>query len=75
MKTKQYFVEFTSDTRCCGSYQHGAGNAGSIKSAKSIIRNMRKMYADTNPRDFCVYDRWADVDPKTNFVPCVYSEK
>ena len=71
---KQYFVEYESDKRICGSYNHIAGNASTINSAKSIIRKIRKMLAEENPRNFRVYDCWADVDEETNFVPCVYAE-
>lgn len=71
---KQYFVEYESDKMICGSYNHTAGNASTINSAKSIIRKIRKMIAEENPRNFRVYDCWADVDEKTNFVSCVYAE-
>ena len=72
---KQYFVEFESDQIVCGSNVHMASNASSIKSAKSIIKNIRKEYQNDNPRNFKVFDSWADVDSSTNFVPCVYEEK
>ncbi len=72
---KQYFVEYESDNRICGSYNHTAGNANTINSAKSIIRKIKKMLAEENPRNFRVYDCWADVDEETNSVPCVYSEQ
>ena len=72
---KQYFVEFESDKIVCRSKIHIACRASTIKSAKSIIRNIRKNYAEENPRNFKVFDSWADVDEETNFVPCVYEEK
>lgn len=81
---KQFFVEFESDkynrgmwnkeTKEYGCNVWSAGNASTIRSAKSIIRNIRKDYAEENPRNFRVYDSWADVDPETDFVPCVYYE-
>ena len=40
---KQYFVEYESDKMICGSYNHTAGNASTINSAKSIIRKIRKI--------------------------------
>lgn len=72
---KQYFVEYESDRIVCGSKIRTAGRASTIRSAKSIIRNIRKNYAEENPRNFKVFDSWADVDEETNFVPCVYEEK
>ena len=71
---KQYFVEYESDKRICGSYNHTAGNASTINSAKSIIRNIRKTMAEYNPRNFRVYDSDGEIDEATNFVPCVYME-
>lgn len=82
---KQYFVEYESDrfnkgmynreTGEYGSYIHDAGNAGTIKSAKSIIQKIRREHAGENPRNFKVYDSCADADKNTNFVPCVYTEE
>lgn len=72
---KQFFVEYTSDRKCCGCYTHNAGSASTITSAKRIIRNVRKNDAEYNPRDFKVFDCWADVDEATNHVPCVYVEE
>ena len=84
--SKQYFVEFESDkfnksrynpeTDDYGCYTHFAGNASTIKSAKAVIRNIRKNpdLADDHPRNFKVYDCWADIDPATNHAPCVYFE-
>lgn len=72
---KQYFVTFEDDKKVCGTNEHMAGNASTIRSAKSIIRNIRKEYVGKNPRNFKVFDSWADVNPETKFVPCVYEEK
>ena len=48
--------------------------ASSIKTAKMYINRCRKQKAQYNPRNFRIYDHWADVDPITNYVPCVYQE-
>jgi hypothetical protein len=72
---KQFFIEYESDRMICGSYNHTGGNASTIKSAKAIIKNVRRLDAEHNPRNFRVYDCWADVDPATDFVPCVYAEE
>ena len=81
---KQFFVEYESDkynrgmwnrqTNDYGCNVWDAGNASTIRSAKSIIRNIRKNHAEDNPRNFKVYDSFADVETETEFVPCVYSE-
>lgn len=71
---KQYFVMYTSDQKICGEYEHVAGNAGTLRSAKSVIKKVRESDKDNNPRNFKVFDSWADLDEKTNFVPCVYQE-
>lgn len=72
---KQFFVEYESDRMICGSYNHHGGNASTIKSAKTIIRNIRKQKAEETPRNFRVYDSLGDIDEKTDFVPCVYREQ
>lgn len=72
---KQYFIEYESDRRICGSYNHPGGNASTIQSAKSVIKNIRRMKAEHNPRNFRVYDSLGEIDPATNFVPCVYVER
>lgn len=81
---KQYFVEYESDkynphmynreTDSYGCYIHGAGNASTIKSAKAIISRVKKEQAEHNPRNFKVYDSYADIDEATNHVPAVYEE-
>lgn len=71
---KQYSIEYESDKRSGGSEIWTAGNASTIRSAKSVIRNIRKNFAEQNPRNFVVYDVWADIDPVTNHVPVVYTE-
>lgn len=71
---KRYFVEYESNRKICGGYNHPGGNAGTVKGARSIIRSIRKQEAEHNPRNFRVYDSLGEIDPSTNFVPCVYSE-
>lgn len=73
---KQYFIMFESDRVVCGSNDHLLCNASTIRSAKAAIRSARKKYYNDEykPRNFRVYDSWADVDPATEFVPCVYQE-
>lgn len=51
------------------------GNASTLKSAKAMISKFRRENQKYCPSDFEVYDCWADVDPKTGFVPCVYEEQ
>lgn len=82
--TKRFFVVYESDrynrmrfnleTDDYGSYDHDGGNASTLRSAKSVIRNIRRDYADESPRNFRVYDSYAEIDIKTGFVPCVYAE-
>lgn len=81
---KQFFVEYESDVYNRGHWNQNtndygcniwfAGNASTIRSAKSIIRNIRKNRVEENPRNFKVYDCWADVEQETDHVPCVYFE-
>lgn len=72
----RYFVRYESDKVVCGSNDHMLCNASSIKSAKAAIRieRQKEYIAAYNPRNFRVYDCWADVDPETQHVPCVYQE-
>ena len=82
---KRYFVMFKSDRfeknmwdierQEYGSYDHDYGSASSIKTCKGYISRIKKLYATENPRDFRIYDSWADVDPVTDHVPYVYREE
>ena len=72
---KRFFIEYESDRVICHSNRHNAGNASTLKSAKAVIRNIRKNDTENNPRHFCVYDCWAETDPVTNFAPLVYEDK
>ena len=69
--SKRYFVRYESDQLICGEYDHFAGNASTIKSAKAIISGIR-CNNKHNPRNFRIYDSEADIDEATGFVPCVY---
>lgn len=82
---KQYFVKFVSDRfdkleydtekKDYGTYDHYySTNASTIKTAKSYISRIRKKYAEENPRNFRIYDSFADIDPLTGTVPVVYQK-
>ena len=75
---KQYFIE-CCETRTCEGVPYSRttqlGNTSTIKSAKSTISWYRREYRKYNPKDFRVYDYWAEVDPTTGHVPCVYEEE
>ena len=71
---KRFFMKYESDEMICQSFDHVYGNASTIKTAKQYIRKCRKNEAKYNPRNFRIYDSWADVDPETDHVPCVYQE-
>lgn len=71
---KRYFMKYESDQMVCQSFDHVYGNASTIKTAKQYIRSCRKNEAKHNPRNFRIYDSLADLDPETNFVPCIYQE-
>lgn len=70
---KRYFMEYVSDRKVCGSYSHIFAFASSFKTAKGYISRCRKLNAKDNPRNFCIYDTWADA-PEGQHVPCVYQE-
>ena len=73
--SKRYYIRFESDQVVCGSNDHMLCNASTLRSAKDAIRSARKkdFIAVYNPRNFRVYDTWADV-PEDQHVPCVYQE-
>lgn len=71
---KRYTMRYESDQRVCQSYDHVYGNASSIKTCKQYINRCRKIEAQYNPRNFRIYDSWGEVDPATDYVPCVYQE-
>lgn len=83
---KRYFVEYKSnrfdrleydtEKKEYGTYNHCYSvHASTIKTAKTYFNRIRKEFAEENPRDFRIYDSFADVDAVTNYVPCVYSEE
>ena len=45
-----------------------------MSTCKGYIRKVRKDEADKHPRNFRIYDSWAEVDPETGHVPWVYRE-
>lgn len=75
---KRYTMMYESDKRNpfsnIGEFTHTWGYANSIKTAKGYIGKCRKAEAEYNPRNFKIYDIDGDIDPATNFVPCVYQE-
>lgn len=71
---KRYSMHYESDVVVCGSTDRHYGDASTLKTAKQYIAKVRKSEADHNPRNFRIYDTWADIDPLTDFVPCVYHE-
>lgn len=77
---KRYSLEFESDkinnfsSREDFRYSHFYGFASTIKTAKSYISRVKKTYAEDNPRNFRIYDHYADVDPVTDYVPVVYQQ-
>ncbi len=71
---KRYSMHYESDEIVCRSTDHLGGYASTIRTAKQYIAKVRKNEAEHNPRNFRIYDHWADVDPITDYVPCVYHE-
>ena len=74
MRRKRYSMHYESDLTVCRSNDHIYGNASTLKTAKSYISRCRKECADEHPRNFRIYDHFADVDSETGYVPCVYQE-
>ncbi|MGD6877873.1 hypothetical protein [Bacillus infantis] len=82
---KRYSMQYTSDKRAgweedengnfVPSYNHQYGIANSIKTCRQYISKCKKRDAEYNPRNFRIYDHFADVDTETNYVPCVYQEQ
>lgn len=76
---KRYTLQYESDKRNpssnVGEYEHFYGaDASTIKTAKQYIRRVRKTEAQHNPRNFRIYDTYADIDPITDYAVCVYQE-
>ena len=70
---KRYFLMYDSDQTICGRKRHTGGNGNSIKICKGYIRTIRKNEAQYNPRNFTIYDSFAEIED-TGFVPEVYHE-
>lgn len=71
---KRFSMWYESDELVCGSYDHQFGMASTIKTAKQYISKCKKSLAQHNPRNFRIYDHYADVDQETDHVPCIYQE-
>lgn len=71
---KRYYMMYESDEVVCRSNDHIYGQ-GSLKTCKQYIARVRRSRAEYNPRNFRIYDSFADVDPATDHVPVVYSEE
>ena len=56
---KQYYVWYENDRVVCGSNGHTASGASTLRSARSVIRNIRKNDG-YHPRNFKVYDTWVE---------------
>lgn len=67
-------MQYESDRIVCKSNEHIFGFASSLKTAKGYISKCKKSESEYNPRNFKIFDHYADVDPDTNYVPCVYQE-
>lgn len=59
---KQYSMEYESDQVCCKKNNHVWGFASSIKTAKQYINKCRQSEAANHPRNFRIYDHFAEVD-------------
>lgn len=70
---KQYSVYYESNEMVCRSNDHFYGYASSIKTARSYIGRIKKNYSKYNPRNFRIYDQWADVEDDEP-IPCIYQE-
>lgn len=81
-RSKQFSVEFISD-RPGIKTAHGmdslGGSFSTIAGARRSIAKIRKEWAQYNPREFAVFDSWAEpiINPVMNgdeYVPCVWCE-
>ena len=70
---KRYVLMYESDQIICGSNEHTWGYADTLKTVKGYISRCRKEDERYNPRNFRIYDTWGELDPETNYVPCIYS--
>ena len=87
MSKKQFFIGYTTDDsqrlfengRIPRNFESNGVGYSSIKSARNGIAKVRREEADKHPREFGVYDGWAEpiINPVMDgleFVPCVYCE-
>lgn len=71
---KRFYLRYESDERFGDGNDHLYGSACTVSTCKGYIRKIRKDEADKHPRNFRIYDSWAEVDPETGHVPWVYRE-
>ena len=71
---KRYSMQYESDQVICRSNIHTFAMASSFKTAKGYIARCMRLKAEFHPKNFKVFDHYADVDPATGYVPCVYEE-
>ena len=70
---KRFYMEYESDKKVCGDYNHIYGFASTLKTAKSYIGRCKRNCTDENPRNFRVYDTAGECG-ENEHVPCVYRE-
>lgn len=70
---KQYSVYYESDQMICNSYDHFYGYTTSMRTAKAYISQIKKNYSDHNPRNFRIYDQYAEVEDDEPIL-CIYRE-
>ncbi len=71
---KRFSMRYESDDIVCGSNDHTYGCANSLNVAKQYIAKCKASLKDRHPRNFRIYDHFADIDPVSGFVPIVYQE-
>lgn len=70
---KQYSVYYESDQMICNSFDHFYGWTTSMRTARSYIGRIKKIYSKYNPRNFRIYDHSAEVEDDED-IPCVFHE-
>lgn len=70
---KQYSVYYESDQMICNSFDHFYGYTTSMRTARAYIRWIKKNYSKHNPRNFRIYDHYAEVEDDEP-IPCVFHE-
>lgn len=87
MSRKRFFIGYVTDEtqrlfengRIAHNYEFSGGGYSSLKSAKNGIAKMRRENAEKHPREFGVFDSWAEpvINPVMDgeeFTPCVWCE-